>query len=134
MKIHTMLTIAWLSTLVIGCKPAPETASAPVNSTAFAPLTGRWVRPDGGYILRVQRVESNGQASVEYFNPNPIHISQAQASIEGATLKLFVELQDEGYPGCTYKLSYDKAKDQLAGVYFQAAMQQSYDIVFERAP
>jgi hypothetical protein len=31
-------------------------------------------------------------------------------------------------------LTYDKAKDQLVGVYYQAAQQQSYDIVFERAP
>lgn len=82
----------------------------------------------------VNRVETDGKVTASYFNPNSIRVSRAQASVVDGVLKLFVELTDEGYPGCTYKLTYDKANNQLAGVYFQTAMQQSYDIVFERAP
>lgn len=121
-----------LVALAIGCKPSSEMAPATADPAAFVPLTGRWVRPDGGYMLMVNRVEPDGKVAAGYFNPSPIRVSQAQASVEGGTLKLFVELRDEGYPGCTYKLTYDKAKDQMTGVYFQAAQQQSYEIVFER--
>jgi hypothetical protein len=37
-----------------------------------------------------------------------------------------------GYPGTTYTLTYDRQRDQLAGVYFQAAVGQSFDVVFVR--
>jgi hypothetical protein len=126
---------ALLLTLFTGCdKPAGGDDAAKKESTAAtAPLIGRWVRPDGGYILMVNRVEPEGKLGASYFNPNPIRVSAAQASVEGGAVKLFVELRDEGYPGCTYNLTYDKANDQLVGVYFQAAQQQSYDIAFERA-
>ncbi|MBM3861944.1 MAG: hypothetical protein FJ395_20155 [Verrucomicrobia bacterium] len=131
MKAHTILTVAMLVVMALGCKPSAETPKA--EGAAFAPLTGRWARTDGGYMLMVHRVEADGKANVGYFNPNAIRVSQAQATAEGGVLKLFVELRDEGYPGCTYRLTYDKAKNQLFGVYYQAAQQQSYDIVFERA-
>jgi len=36
------------------------------------------------------------------------------------------------YPGSTYTLTYDPRRDQLEGVYFQAAMQQRFDVVFVR--
>ena len=36
------------------------------------------------------------------------------------------------YPGSTYTLTYDPRRDQLEGVYFQAAMQQRFDMVFVR--
>ena len=48
------------------------------------------------------------------------------------TTKVFIELRDTNYPGPTYTLTYDPKEDQLKGVYFQAALQQSYDVVFVR--
>jgi hypothetical protein len=47
-------------------------------------------------------------------------------------LKIFVELHAPGYPGSTYTLTYEPARDQLEGIYFQAALQQSFDVVFVR--
>jgi hypothetical protein len=134
MKTFTVLVAVLLLVFSMGCKPKNEPTPVKVSTETFAPLSGRWVRLDGGYILMVHRIDPDGKVNAGYFNPNPIRVSQAQASVEGGVLKLFVELNDEGYPGCTYKLTYDKAKNQLAGVYFQAAMQQSYEIVFERTP
>jgi len=67
-----------------------------------------------------------------YFNPRPINVSRAEASQEGTTIKVFIELRDMNYPGSTYSLTYDPVSDQLAGVYFQAALQQSFDVVFIR--
>ena len=45
---------------------------------------------------------------------------------------VFIELRDANYPGCTYALSYNPANDQLVGIYFQAAMQQEFEVIFER--
>jgi hypothetical protein len=45
---------------------------------------------------------------------------------------VFVELRAPGYPGSTYTLTYDPTRDQLAGIYFQAALQQRFDVVFMR--
>ena len=69
---------------------------------------------------------------VAYFNPRPIKVSQAEASQEGTTMKVFLELRDVHYPGSTYTLRYDGASDQLKGVYYQAALQQRFDVAFVR--
>jgi len=95
-------------------------------------LKGRWRRPDGGYVIEINDVEATGKVDAAYFNPNPIHVSKAEATREGGATKVFVELRDAGYPGSTYSLTYDPQNDQLRGVYFQAAMNQNFDVIFFR--
>jgi len=95
-------------------------------------LRGRWLRPDGGYILDIRDVDARGQIEAAYRNPRPITVARAEATQDGATLHVFVELRAPGYPGSTYTLRYDPQRDQLAGVYFQAALQQNFDVVFVR--
>ena len=95
-------------------------------------LKGKWLRPDGGYVIDVRTVEDGGTMDVAYFNPRPIKVSQAAASQEGVTIKVFLELRDAHYPGSTYALTYDPASDQLQGVYYQAAIQQRFAVVFVR--
>jgi len=41
-------------------------------------------------------------------------------------------LTDVGYPGSTYTLTYDAKEDVLRGIYYQAAMKQSFDVYFTR--
>ena len=98
----------------------------------FLKLVGRWVRTDGGYIIEIRNVASNGKMDAAYFNPRPINVSVAEASRTGTGTKVFIELQDQGYPGSTYTLSYNPAEDSLVGFYYQAAMQQNFDVVFAR--
>ncbi len=128
-----------------GCKKAEGPATAPAAAGTNAVVTGlpkglaeklqgKWARTDGDYLLQIKSVEaSSGKMEAGYFNPQPIHVSKAEAKMDGNTLKVFVELRDTGYPGCTYTLAYNTATDQLFGVYFQAAMQQQYEVMFERA-
>jgi hypothetical protein len=97
-------------------------------------LKGKWLRPDGGYVVDVRSVEAGGTMDVAYFNPRPIKVSKAEASQEGAITKVFLELRDVQYPGSTYTLTYDPARDQLQGVYYQAALQQRFAVVFVRMP
>jgi hypothetical protein len=120
-------------TASVSCGGSKEgEAAAAAAQSPYAPLLGRWQRIDGDYILAINRVDTDGTADAAYFNPRPIRVSRARASAEGQKLELFVELRDAGYPGCTYKLAYDKAGKKLAGVYFQVAQQQSYDVEFVR--
>ncbi len=117
---------------------APQAASAPAPvATAGAPVTkakGRWLRPDGGYILAITTIEADGRAEAGYFNPNPIKVAWATVKSEGADVKVAVELRDQNYPGCVYKLTYLADKDRLVGTYFQAQMQQTYEVEFVREP
>jgi hypothetical protein len=115
---------------VLGCgQPA---GNSPATKVDLQKLAGKWLRPDGDYMLEIKTVAPDGQLAAGYFNPNPIKVSKAEAKIDGGTAKVFVELNDVGYPGCTYTLAYDALEDQLKGVYFQAAMQQRYEIYFVR--
>lgn len=98
----------------------------------FDNLNGRWLRPSGGYVLEIRSVDSRGKIAAAYFNPKSINIANAEASREGSTLKVFVELRAPNYPGSTYTLAYDPEHDQLRGIYFQALQQQSFEVYFVR--
>ena len=98
----------------------------------FSPLNGRWFRLDGGYVLEIRGVDASGKMDASYLNPRPINVAKAQATRDGSTLKVFVELQASGYPGSTYTLTYDPTGDQLCGVYYQAVLQQRFDVCFVR--
>jgi hypothetical protein len=109
-------------------QPAPATHANP----ALAKLQGKWLRPDGGYILELRSAAADGKMDAAYFNPRPIHVAKAEASAAGASVKVFIELRDVNYPGSTYTLTYDPTKDQLKGDYFQAALKQTFDVYFTR--
>jgi hypothetical protein len=110
---------------------APGTVPV-VASAALAKLTGKWVRPDGGYVIEIKGVEPGGKLDAAYFNPQPINVSRAQAVLEGGAVKVFIELRAANYPGSTYSLRYDAEADQLKGIYYQAALQQQFEVFFER--
>src|ERR1043165_8425589 len=84
-----------------GCKrseaPAAPKAEAPAaKAAAAAPapagdwnkLRGRWLRPDGGYVLEIRSVADDGRAEAAYFNPNPIHVAWAKIANAGGVLKV----------------------------------------------
>jgi hypothetical protein len=108
------------------------TAAAPAPAGDWNRLRGRWLRPDGGYVLEIRSVADDGRADAAYFNPNPIHVAWARIANTGGVLKLDAELRDVNYPGCLYKLSYVPERDQLVGTYFQAQMQETHEIFFVR--
>ena len=129
-----------LSTAALSLSLIPLPALAQVRAEApaaqpdgaFATLPGRWVRPDGGYVINIKSVDASGKLDASYANPNPLPFSRAEATRDGNTIKLFFELRAGGYNGSTYTLTYDPASDTLKGVYFQAVAQQKFDIYFMR--
>ena len=89
-------------------------------------------RYDTMYTLQVEDVTSEGAVNVRYFNPGEIHVAQSQVGAQEGRIKLFVKLQDKGYPGSTYTLYYYAEKDVLAGIYYQAVTGNNYDVIFVR--
>jgi hypothetical protein len=95
-------------------------------------LIGRWRRPDGGYVLEIRSVAGDGSVEASYFNPKPINVSLAQASDWRGATALFVEFDDVNYRGSTYELVHDAGRDVLVGTYYQAALGQTFEVVFTR--
>ena len=115
--------------------PTSQTTNTSVSSEAlssFDKLKGRWQRPDGGYIVEVRSVDDTGRMDAAYFNPRQINVSKAVALRDGGVTKVFIELRDVYYPSSTYTLAYDPVSDRLAGIYYQALQQQSFEVLFAR--
>ena len=112
--------------------PLQGAGNESVKQADFSALIGEWIRLDGGYVIQVREVKTDGSVNVGYFNPKEINIAEAKVSEWKGLNKLFIKLQDEGYPGSTYTLYYYAEKDALAGFYYQAAMQQTFEVVFTR--
>jgi hypothetical protein len=83
-------------------------------------------------VLEIREVDAVGKIDAAYFNPRPINVYKAEATQDGSSTQVFVELRDTGYPGSTYRLTYVPGVDRLIGVYYQAAMQQNFPVEFER--
>jgi hypothetical protein len=117
--------------LPVSAQVKAEVPAAPADS-AFAALPGRWVRPDGGYVIDIRGVDASGKLAAAYANPNPLPFARAEATRDGKTVHLFFELRAGGYNGSTYTLTYDPARDILRGVYYQAVAQQKFEVYFTR--
>jgi hypothetical protein len=124
---RTFLTVAWVLLVIFGLSASDE-----VLADDFDPLLGRWQRADGGYVIEVRKILSDGRMDAGYFNPRPINVARAQASVFGDKIKIEVELRDKGYPGSTYTLIYAADKDALFGYYYHAPSRQNIDVVFVR--
>lgn len=104
----------------------------PLGKTDIQKLSGKWLRPDGGYVLELKNISENGQMNASYFNPNPIKVFSSEWKLVEGKLKVIIELRDINYPGSKYTLQYDPASDSLKGIYFQAVEKEEYEIEFAR--
>ncbi len=119
-KTDTVAKIASNGTKASHSSPSPEI------------LSGEWLRDDGGYVLVLANITPPDKLEAKYYNPRPINVSNSNYSEKEGELNVFIELRDEGYPGCTYNLRYDKFSDSLIGDYNQTAMGQTFRIIFRR--
>jgi hypothetical protein len=137
---RSLSTLAFIFCVSAGCVFAQDKATPAVEAEApttaepgFNSLLSLWVRPDGGYLLAIRGVDTNGRLDAAYANPHHLLFSKAEASREDNTIKIFLELSTGGYNGSTYSLTYDPENDVLRGVYYQAVAQQRFDVYFERS-
>jgi hypothetical protein len=112
--------------------PKAESSPASKKDKGFGNLIGRWLRPDGGYIIEIRSIGADGRMDAAYLNPRPINVARAEASWKQGKQEVFIELQDTGYPGSTYTLDYNPDQDAFTGVYFQATLKQAFEVVFVR--
>ncbi|WP_314946392.1 hypothetical protein [Bradyrhizobium cosmicum] len=110
----------------------PSTSRAGNEALGLGILVGKWVRLEGGYVINIHAVQSDGKLDAAYANPKPLPFSMAEATREGDALKLFFELRAGGYGGSTYTLNYDASSDTLRGIYNQVVVKQKFDVVFAR--
>lgn len=96
-----------------------------------AKIIGSWIRPDGGYNLEILAFNNN-TVDAAYYNPNPIIVSEAEWKIQDGFVYIYIKFDDVGYEGSYYSLGYYPDKDILMGFYYQAAMNQKFDVYFER--
>ena len=119
---------------VLAQSPAASgAAAAAAVPVPFSKLLGRWVRPDGGYVIAITAADAAGKLEASYANPSPLPFYTAEATREGGAIKLYFELRAGGYNGSNYTLTYYPASDQLKGVYYQAVAKQKFDVSFARA-
>lgn len=130
--VWVLLQTAGRRPAVVVTDPAAATAAAPGAPTDYSRILGRWLRPDGGYVLEFRKVGPDGRIDAGYFNPNPINVEVAKAEKAEDGIRVYVELRDANYDGNFYRLRYDPRADRLVGQYHQLTMQQVYDIEFER--
>jgi hypothetical protein len=109
----------------IGYQQLSETAD-------YAPLIGKWVRPDGGYILDIKSISIDGKIEMAYLNPQPINVSKAQVDMKTGKIELLIELRDRNYPGNYYTLTFDSESNRLVGVYHHLGLNQNFDVYFIR--
>ena len=148
---HLTIIVIWAALLAVGAAlfwdrplPAGDTQTYPANiqadersvetqtPSAAAGIVGRWRRGDGGYILDIKAVHDDGKIDATYLNPRPIHISKAEAVTSNGYVTVVVTLQDRGYPGNMYTLTYDTGADRLDGVYHHRGLGQQFDVEFSR--
>jgi hypothetical protein len=111
----------------------PPSSAAKENVNAGQEqLVGRWVRNDGGYVIEIRSVGSNGKMEAFYFNPNPVHVGRAEWEQKNNTIIVVVALSDVNYPGSTYTLEFIEGEDRLKGMYYQAVENVNFDVEFAR--
>jgi len=106
--------------------------NTPPGQDRLTDLVGRWARTDGNYIIEIRTIDADGKMDAGYFNPRPVNVSTAEAFLTSNGAKVYLQLHDVGYPGSTYLLNHDSDRDTLVGIYFQAALQQYFDVEFAR--
>src|SRR3972149_9475324 len=79
-------------------KPAGSVETSDVSQSVTPKLKGKCVRQDGGYVIEIRSISVDGKLDAAYFNPASIHVSRAEATQDGTTTKLYLELRDVNYP------------------------------------
>jgi len=106
--------------------------SSPVAPADNQALVGRWVRTDHPYIVDIRRVAADGTLDVQYLNPRPIHVSYAMAVRRDGQLGVTIELNDQGYAGSLYSLTYESGADRLVGTYRLPTRNEEFVVSFSR--
>ena len=128
----TICAVLFLAAAIAAFVPTPALAQSKGVESGAERLVGRWIRPDGGYVLDIRSAQADGRLDAAYLNPRSIKVGRAEWRREEGRLLVFVELRDVNYPGSTYNLRFVPDKDRLVGAYYQAVQKQTFDVEFTK--
>lgn len=119
---------------------APASSVAPVipqPDVRLQKLIGHWRRNDAGrMVISIRQVLTGGSLQAGYANPDrepqDVHVGSAKAQISNSgRITLSVQMDDEGYRGSIYHLTYNASDDELVGTY-RAQDSDKFDVSFTR--
>ena len=125
-----MLVVCLLVVMSFMASPAWAQPSGQISPDMMA-IQGRWVRTDAPYMIELSHA-GDGSLQAAYYNPRPIHVATTETAEQDGLLQVMIELWDVNYPGSTYLLTYDRARDFLGGYYVLPESQQTFEVFFVR--
>jgi len=128
----TSWVTSWAVLFLVAAAIGPVLAQSKGAEVGADRLVGRWVRPDGGYVLEIRSAQAGGRLDAVYLNPRSIKVSRAAWRREEGRVLVFIELRDVNYPGSTYNLRCVPDQDRLVGACYQAVQKQTFDVEFVR--
>lgn len=131
MYMRLLLTICVLisfSMAAVGIGQAQDSNGYSLDQLA---MQGRWIRTDAPYVVEL-RQSKNGTFQAAYFNPRPIHVEKTETEKRDGLHYIMILLQDVGYEGSVYLLSYNREQDALHGIYMHGASGQRFQVTFHR--
>jgi hypothetical protein len=111
---------------------AGQATTAPLEAGDNQALVGRWVRTDHPYVIDIRGMAPDGRLDVQYLNPRPINVSYATAVRRDGRLGVTIELNDQGYAGSLYSLTYEAGADRLVGTYRLPTRNEEFVVSFSR--
>ena len=128
--------VAALALLLIpraSTRDSGQAATAPPGTPPDSKaVIGRWVRTDHPYVVDIGGIAPDGKLDVQYLNPRPIRVSYATATARDGRLAVTIELNDEGYAGSLYSLTYERDADRLVGTYRLPTRNEEFVVSFAR--
>ena len=97
----------------------------------FHVLKGSW-QAQNGDVITIKNIGAAGNIEMHYFNPEPVHVTQAQAARDGKSTRILIFLRYPDSLCCTYDLTYDPQSDQLKGLFWRKGTSKSTEIIFDR--
>jgi hypothetical protein len=98
----------------------------------FQILEGHWQARNGTGVMAIKNINATGSIEMNYFDVEPVHVTQAQAGRDGKVTKIQVFLRYSDSLCCTYDLTYDPQSDQLKGFLWQKGNSKSKEVIFTR--
>jgi hypothetical protein len=120
-----------------GFSGRPGGVAAPANPGTNLPLrrfVGSLAPNRRRLPARYPRGRRRRQRAGRLLQSAPIHVARAEATRDGEVLKIIVVLEDVGYPGSSYTLTWSPTERLLSGEYYQATLQEIFEVTFTRLP
>ena len=97
----------------------------------FHVLQGRWQARNGD-VMTIKNISATGSIELQYFEAEPVHVTQAQAARDGKATRIQIVLRYPDSLCCTYDLTYNPQSDQLKGLFWRKGTSKSTEVIFNR--